>query len=198
MLIERKTELKAEDILPVDAFEARRKEFQAELRQHKAHRRVDVGPFCSVYFESYFTMWWQVQEMLRVERGGDEQLADELAAYRPLVPGGRNLTATMMIEIEDPVRRDRELSTLGGIEETVSLVIGGETVQGQADDDVDRTSADGKASSVHFFSFPLSDAQAAAFKSGDAEIQLRIGHKNYNHIAVLSADQVSSLAGDLD
>lgn len=198
MLIERKTELKAGDILPVDEFDARRKEFQAELRAHKTHRRVDVGPFVSVYFESYFTMWWQIQEMLRVERGGDEQLADELAAYSPLVPGGRNLTATMMIEIEDGVRRARELSTLGGIEETVSLVIGGEAVKGVADDDVDRTTADGKASSVHFFSFPLTDAQASAMKKGDAEVQLRIAHKNYNHIAILTAEQVKALAGDLD
>ena len=197
MQIESKTELKPEDIIPVEAFEARRKELQAELRAHKKHRRVDVGPFCSFYFESYFTMWWQVQEMLRVERGGDAQLADEITAYAPLIPGGRNLTATMMIEIEDPVRRHRELSTLGGIEETVALVIGGETAKGVADDDVDRTTADGKASSVHFFSFPLNEALAAALKKGGAEVQLRIGHRNYNHIAILSPDQVASLAGDL-
>lgn len=197
-MIERKTTLEARDIMPTADFEARRREFQAELRSHKKHRRVDVGPFCSVYFESYFTMWWQVQEMLRVERGGAEQVADEIAAYAPLVPGGRNLAATLMIEIEDPVRRARELTALGGIEHKVALVVAGEAVPGVADDDVDRTTAEGKASSVHFFSFPLTDAQAEAMKLGQAEVQLRISHPNYNHIAVLSPAQVAALAEDLD
>ena len=192
-----RTKLTAEDILPISEFEAQRKERQAELREHKTHRRVDVGPFASFFFESWLTMWWQIQEMLRVEGGGDEQLADELEAYAPLVPAGRNLSATMMLQIADPVRRARELSKLGGIEETVSLVIGGEEVRGEAEDDLDRTTADGKASSVHFFLFPLTDSQITALKSGDAEVQVRIAHENYNHIAVLTAEQKASLAADL-
>ena len=197
MTITLKTELTADDILENAAFEAQRKERQAELRAHKANRRTDVGPFASFFFESWFTMWWQIQEMLRVEGGGAEQLADELEAYAPLVPGGRNLSATMMLQIADPVRRARELSMLGGIEHCVSLVIGGEEVKGQADDDLDRTNADGKASSVHFFLFPLSDSQIAALKSGEAEVQLRIGHENYNHIAILTEAQKAELARDL-
>lgn len=197
MPIESKTSLTAGDIIPNAEFEANRKELQAELRAHKQHRRIDVGPFASIFFESYFTMWWQIQEMLRVEGGGEEQLADELVAYAPMVPGGRNLSATMMLQIEDPVRRARELSTLGGIEHEVSLVIGGEAVKGEAEDDLDRTTADGKASSVHFFLFPLSDRQAAALKSGEAEVQFRISHPKYNHIAILTADQKAALAADL-
>lgn len=196
-MIERKTALVAADILPVADFEARRKEFQAELRSHKQHRRVDVGPFCSVFFESWFTMWWQVQEMLRVERGGAGQLADELEAYAPLVPKGRNLTATMMIQIEDPVRRQRELARLGGIEDGVVLVIDGTDARAQAADDLERTKADGKTSSVHFFDFALTDAQVAALKSGSASVQFAIRHPNYNHMAGLSAEQVAALAADL-
>lgn len=192
-----KTELTAADIIPNDVFEAQRKERQAELRDHKKHRRIDVGPFSSFFFESWFTMWWQTQEMLRVEGGGDEQMADELQAYAPMVPGGRNLSATMMIQIEDSVRRARELATLGGIEHEVSLVIGGEAVKAEAEDDLDRTNADGKASSVHFFLFPLSDDQIAAMKDNSTEVQLRISHPNYNHIAVLSTDQKAALAQDL-
>lgn len=196
-MIERHTSLQAEHILPPARFDAERTALQAELRAHKQHRRVDVGPFASVFFESYFTMWWQVQEMLRVEGGGAEQLVDELEAYAPLVPSGRTLTATMMLQIEDPVRRHRELSRLGGIEHEVALVINGEAVKGEADDDLDRTNADGKASSVHFFVFSLSDAQAAGLKDGSAEVQLRISHPNYNHMAGLTADQIASLAEDL-
>lgn len=196
-MIQRKTDLVAADILPVAEFESRRKEFQAELRNHKQHRRLDVGPFCSVYFESWFTMWWQVQEMLRVERGGDEQLADELAAYAPMVPKGRNLSATMMIEIEDPVRRHRELARLGGIEDQVFLVIDGMDARAEAADDLERTNDAGKTSSVHFFHFPLTEAQAAALKSGTATVMFAIRHPNYNHLAGLAAEQVASLAADL-
>ncbi|WP_416897746.1 MAG: DUF3501 family protein [Minwuia sp.] len=197
MTIAMKTELTAADIVDNATFDAQRKEKQAELRTHKTHRRVDVGPFASFFFESWFTMWWQIQEMLRVEGGGEEQLADELEAYASLVPNGRNLTATMMLQIADPVRRARELSKLGGIEHAVVLVIGGEEVRGEAEDDLDRTTADGKASSVHFFLFPLSDKQIAALKDGSAEVQLRITHDNYNHIAILSDEQKKALAADL-
>lgn len=196
-MIERHTSLKAEHIMPPERFSAERSALQAELRAHKLHRRVDVGPFASVFFESYFTMWWQTQEMLRVEGGGAEQLVDELEAYAPLVPSGCTLTATMMLQIEDAVRRQRELSRLGGIEHEVAVVIDGVAVKGEADDDLDRTNADGKASSVHFFIFTLSDAQAAAMKAGTAEVQLRISHPNYNHMAGLTADQIASLAEDL-
>ncbi len=196
-MIERHLSLKAEHILPPERFNAERSALQAELRTHKQHRRVDVGPFASVFFESYFTMWWQTQEMLRVEGGGAEQLVDELEAYAPLVPSGRTLTATMMLQIEDAVRRHRELSRLGGIEHEVAVVIDGVAVKGEADDDLDRTNADGKASSVHFFIFSLSDAQAAAMKAGTAEVQLRISHPNYNHMAGLTADQIAALAEDL-
>ncbi|WP_417514509.1 DUF3501 family protein [Minwuia sp.] len=197
MLIEQKFSLTADDIVSNEVFEGQRAEKQAELRTHKKDRRIDVGPFASFFFESYFTMWWQIQEMLRVEGGGEAQLADELEAYASLVPNGRNLTATMMLQIADPVRRARELATLGGIEETVKLVIDGEEVAGEAEDDLDRTTADGKASSVHFFLFELSDGQIKALKDGTAEVQLRITHPSYNHIAILTADQKKSLAGDL-
>ena len=93
----------------------------------KKQRRVEVGPFATFYFENYATMWLQVQEMLRIEKGGDEQIAGELEAYNPLIPQGDELIATLMLEIEDADRRNAVLLTLGGIEETVFLEIGGDT-----------------------------------------------------------------------
>jgi len=196
-MITAKPALVRDDILSNDEFMARRKELQQALRAHKADRRLDIGPFTSVYFESYFTMWWQVHEMLRVEQGGEEQIAEELTAYATLVPNGRSLCATMRIEIDEPVRRARELSRLGGIEQTVSLVIGGEAVRGESDDDLDRTNADGKASAVHFFVFNLTDDQAAALKDPATDVQYRISHENYNHTTGLSAAAKASLAADL-
>lgn len=192
-----KTTLTADDIISNEAFAAQRKEKQAELRAHKIHRRIDVGPFATFFFESWFTMWWQTQEMLRVEGGGAEQMADELTAYAPMVPSGNNLSATMMLQIEDEVRRSRELATLGGIEHEVSLVIDGEAVKAVSEDDLDRTNAAGKASSVHFFLFPLSENQISMLKGGSGEVQLRVSHQNYNHIAVLGAEQKRALADDL-
>ena len=98
----------------------------------KKHRRVEVGPFATFYFENYQTMWLQVQEMLRIEKGGDEQLAGELEAYNPLIPQGDELIATLMLEIEDANRRNTTLLTLGGIEESIFMEIGGDAHQRHA------------------------------------------------------------------
>src|SRR5690606_12633858 len=97
----------------------------------------------------------QIQEMLYIERGGDAQLTDELAAYNPLIPQGRELVATFMIEIEDEARRRRILAKLGGIEKTITLEIDGAAIQAVPEADQERTTATGKTSSVHFLHFPF-------------------------------------------
>ncbi len=102
------------------------------LVEAKHHRRLEVGPDCMFYFENYETMWNQVHEMLFIEKGGEAQIADELSAYNPLVPKGRELVATVMFEIDDPVRRAAFLARLGGVEETAFLRLGGETIQRRA------------------------------------------------------------------
>ena len=96
----------------------------------KRNRRVEVGPYVTFYFECCDTMWLQVQEMVYIEKGGAAQVPDELEAYNPLIPNGTELTATFMVEIDDPIRRKRVLDTLGGIEETAFLRVGGETITG--------------------------------------------------------------------
>ena len=105
------------DILPIAAFAAERKQRRAALLPAKRLRRVALGPWCTVYFESFETMLFQVQEMLLIEKGGEAQLADELAAYNPMIPQGAELTATAMFEIDDPDRRARVLAELGGVED---------------------------------------------------------------------------------
>src|SRR5215475_15463574 len=116
------------DLLSIPEYDQQRKALKQNLLPVKKLRRIEVGPFATFYFENYATMWLQVQEMLRIEKGGEEQLAGELEAYNPLIPQGDELIATMMLEIEDANRRHKTLLTLGGIEETVFMEIGGDTI----------------------------------------------------------------------
>ena len=182
------------DILPMAEYDSRRAELKKTILPLKKTRRVEVGPFATFYFENYATMWMQVQEMLRIEKGGAEQVAGELAAYNPLIPQGDELIATMMLEIADGARRTSTLLTLGGIEESVFLEIGGETVQATPTEYDDRTTADGKTSSVHWLRFKLSKAQIARFATD--RVVIGIGHKNYGHMAVLSDVTRAALAKD--
>lgn len=191
-------ELTAEDFLPIEQYAAERRDHAKRVSAMKADRRVTVGPDVTFYFENRETMWFQVQEMLYIEKGGAEQIPGELAAYNPLIPNGRELVATMMIEIPDPARRARVLATLGGIEETISITVGGQTIRAIAEEDLDRTTADGKASSVHFLHFPFSDDQVALFNSSDADVRIAIEHENYRHMAGLSEAQRAALASDFD
>ena len=185
-----------EDILPDAVFAAERKARRAALAPMKALRRVALGPHCTVYFECYETMLFQIQEMLLVEKGGAAQLEDELAAYNPLIPQGSELVATVMFEIEDEVRRDLILRRLGGVEDHFFLQIGDTRAPGLQEGDAERTREDGKTSSVHFLRFPMTPAQVAAFH--DPAVQTLVGcdHELYAHLAVLGPAVKAELARD--
>ena len=195
-----KHEITAADIMPVAEYGKIRRAHRQELIARKKHRRLEVGPLATFYFENYDTMWSQIHEMLWIEKGGEEQVADELDAYNPLIPKGRELVATMMFEIDDPRRRAQVLSRLGQVEETVTLRIGDETVTAvpEMQDGVERTKADGKTSSIHFLHFPLTDAQAEKFRAADTEVILGVGHENYAHMAVMPKAMRAELSRDLD
>jgi hypothetical protein len=187
-----------DDILPYADYAATRAERRAKMLPLKRKRRIAVGPHVTFYFENYDTMWTQVQEMLHTERGGDEQLADELAAYNPLIPQGSELVATMMIEIPDEVQRRKVLATLGHIEDSVDLVMGGDKVHAVFETDVERTTEEGKTSSVHFLHFPFTPEQIAKFRDPNVDVVLEISHPNYGHMARLSAESREALAADFD
>jgi hypothetical protein len=184
------------DLLPISEYDMRRKALKQNLIPMKRQRRIEVGPFATFYFENYATMWLQVQEMLRIEKGGSEQIAGELEAYNPLIPQGDELIATMMLEIEDANRRHNTLLGLGGIEETVFLEIGPDVIHATPTEYDDRTTPDGKTSSVHWLRFKLTPEQVARFKDGADKVVLGISHKNYGHMAVLSAEARAALAKD--
>ena len=191
-----KREILKEDIMPLDVYTKNRKELRKNIVHFKKNRRIELGPYATFYFESYETMLAQVQEMLYIEKGGDEQLKDELIAYNPLIPNGKELTATLMFEIDNPVSRAAFLSKVGGIEEKVFIKIDGKLIKAIPEKDVDRTSAEGKASSVQFIHFKLNDEQIQKFKSDDVDIEIGIDHKEYSHTTKLSSANLNSLAAD--
>ena len=190
--------LTREDIMPPGDYAAIRSDRRKRITEIKRRRRVEVGPFATFYFENYETMRHQVQEMLHIERGGEAQIEDELAAYNPLVPQGKELVATVMFEIDDPARRTGVLARLGGIEEHVFLDVAGQRIRGEPDPTRENTSHEGKASSVQFLRFPFSEDQIARFKTPGAQRIAGFDHPNYGHMAVLPEPVRAALAEDFD
>jgi hypothetical protein len=191
-------EITRADVMPMDAYGKIRQERRAEIVANKRRRRLAVGPYATFHFENYDSMWLQVHEMLYIEKGGEEQIPGELEAYNPLVPNGRELVATVMFEIDDPARRKAFLSQLGGVEETVFLQVAGEHIMGVPEADVDRTTADGKASSIQFLHFPFTDAQVEAFRRPGTEVTVGIKHPSYGHMAVMPEAMRAALSADFD
>jgi len=191
-----KRQIEKKDLMSADVYEKSRKQIRKELVEFKINRRIALGPYATFYFESFETMVAQIQEMLHIEKGGDEQLKDELIAYNPLVPNGKELTATLMFEIDNPVSRGAFLGKVGGIEKTIFIKIDNDIIKALPEDDVDRTSSEGKASSVQFIHFKLNDDQIIRFKSGNANIELGIDHNEYTHTTKLTEDNVKSLSAD--
>ena len=193
-----KKEIQKKDIMPLDVYTKQRRELRKNIVEFKKNRRIALGPYATFYFESYETMLAQVQEMLYIEKGGEEQLKDELAAYNPLIPNGKELIATLMFEIDNPISRATFLGKVGGIEEKVFMKINGEIIKATPEEDVDRTSAEGKASSVQFIHFKLNDQQVEKFKSNEAQIEIGINHQEYSHTTKLTEKTIQSLMLDFN
>ena len=198
MMPKEKREILKEDIMPLDIYTKKRKELRKNIVEFKKDRRISLGPYATFYFESYETMLAQVQEMLYIEKGGDDQLKDELTAYNPLIPNGKELVATLMFEIDNPVSRATFLGKVGGIEEKVFMKIDGEIVKAIPEEDVDRTSAEGKASSVQFIHFKFNETQIEKFKSGSLQVELGIDHDEYSHTTKLTETTLKSLSIDFN
>jgi hypothetical protein len=184
------------DILPTAAYNDQRNELRTASIAAKKDRRMEVGPYATFYFENYDSMWLQVQEMLRIEKGGEDQIDGELEVYNPLIPQGHELIATMMLEIEDGNRRDRELRRLGHVEDSVFIEIGQDRITATPTDYEDRTTPDGKTSSVHWLRFTFTPSQIEAFKAGKDRVVIGVGHANYGHMAVMPDATRQALAKD--
>jgi len=189
-------EVTKEDIMSLEEYSKKRKVIRKEIVNYKKNRRVALGPYANFYFESFKTMKAQIQEMLYIEKGGDKQLKDELAAYNPLIPKGSELVATLMFEIDNPTLRLNFLNKVGGIEEKVYVKVGNEKIKGIPEKDLDRTSEEGKASSVQFIHFNFSKQQIKNFCDINNEIIIGIDHKLYNHMSKISEEARKALVED--
>ena len=172
------------------------KHSEKKLIEFKKSRRIPLGPYATFYFESFETMLGQIQEMLHIEKGGDEQLKDELNAYNPLIPKGNELIATLMFEIDNPILRADFLNKVGGIEKKVYMKFAEEKIKGIPETDVDRTSAEGKASSVQFIRFNFSKEQIKKFKDPNTQVTIGIEHILYDNITTILQDTKSELVKD--
>jgi len=186
------------DIMDMPTYAHERNARRKAMTVIKKDRRVHIGPDATAYFENFDTVWHQIHEMLHIEQGGEVQISDELSAYSTLVPNGHELVCTLMFEIDDPERRGKFLAGLGGIENTVSLSIGDEVIVATPEQDVERTNADGKASSIQFLHFNFKAEQVAQFRHTDAPIVLAIGHEKYGHMAIIGPQVRTALAADFD
>lgn len=193
-----KRQITPADLMPLADYAKVRAARRAAVVAKKQNRRLEVGPAATFHFEDYDSMWLQVQEMLYIEKGGEAQIADELSAYNPLIPKGRELVATILFEIDDPARRKALLARLGGIEETAFVRIDGDTIKGVSETDVDRTSAEGKASAVQFIHFPFTAAQISKFRQPGAQVIVGFSHPAYGHMAVMPESMRAALAEDFD
>ena len=189
-------EVTKNDIIPLEKYSKSRKQLRKEIIEFKKTRRVPLGPYATFYFECYETMLAQIQEMLYIEKGGNDQLKDELSAYNPLIPKGKELVATLMFEIDNALSREEFLSKVGGIDEKVFIKINGETINSTSEKDIDRTSSKGKASSVQFVHFNFTDEQIIKFKNLDNEVILGIGHNLYNHTTTIAKHIKKALIKD--
>lgn len=184
-----------DDILPTPSFLSIRQETLKDILRLKKDRRLHVGPYMTLHFENYTTLWWQIQEMLRVEEGGVEQIQDELNAYNPLVPQGQELVATMMIEVEDAQLRRQMLGLLSHIDQHLHLEFAGHCLSAQAEQDVDRTREDGKTSAVHFVRWVFTPGQIQDFIA-NAEVRFNVNHPHYSYQVILPENIRQSLIQD--
>jgi hypothetical protein len=186
-----------DDILDIETFMQCRPQWRQDILALKKDRRVTLGPEVTCYFENRQTLLWQIQEMLYIEKGGAEQIEDELAAYAPLEPNGNEWVATVMIEIPDPIERALKLSQLGHFEFSLVLKFVGHEVVGKPEDDQERTTAEGKTSSVHFIRWTFTQEQKDLLRQENQDVILESRHPNYLHKTVLSDKNRTSLCFEL-
>ena len=191
--------LTRESLMTLEAYAKARKDFRAKVLAHKKNRNVALGEHVTLLFEDALTVQYQVQEMLRIEKIFEEQgIQDEIDAYNPLIPDGRNLKATMLVEYEDENERRSALALLKDVEDrTWVRVEGCPPVYAIADEDLDRETEE-KTSSVHFLRFELTKEMVDALRYG-VTLSMGVDHPHYNaKLDPLPAPIRAALLNDLD
>lgn len=191
-------QLSRQDLWSLEEYATKRPEFRHQIMQHKKSRQVTLGPNATLYFEDRLTIQYQIQEMLRIEKVFEaDGIAEELEAYNPLIPSGKNWKATFMIEYSDADIRAAQLEKMVGIEDLVWIQVDGyDKVWAIPDEDLERSN-DNKTSSVHFMRFELTDDMIARLKDG-AQLCMGVEHSVYTHSVELEDEIKNSLINDLD
>jgi hypothetical protein len=187
-----------DDLMSLEQYAEKRGEFRQQVLEHKKHRQIALGPNATLYFEDRLTLLYQIQEMLRIEKVFEaDGINEELEAYNPLIPDGRNFKATFMIEYPDPEVRAAQLEKMVGIEDLVWMQIGDhDKIWSIADEDLERSTEE-KTSAVHFLRFDVSDKMAEDLEAG---VAWRIGvqHPVYTFEVEVEGETRTSLLNDLD
>lgn len=187
-----------DDLMSLEQYAEKRPEFRRKVLDHKKYRQIGLGPNTTLYFEDRLTLLYQIQEMLRIEKVFEaDGINDELEAYNPLVPNGRNFKATFMVEYPDPEIRAEQLQKLVGVEDLLWMQIGGtDKVWAIADEDLER-STESKTSAVHFVRFEINDAMAESLKNG-SEWHIGVKHPVYSYDVKVEGKIRENLINDLD
>lgn len=187
-----------DDLMSLEQYAEKRPEFRRKVLDHKKYRQIGLGPNTTLYFEDRLTLLYQIQEMLRIEKVFEaDGINDELEAYNPLVPNGRNFKATFMVEYPDPEIRAEQLQKLVGVEDLLWMQIGStDKVWAIADEDLER-STESKTSAVHFVRFEINDAMAESLKNG-SEWHIGVKHPVYSYDVKVEGKIRENLINDLD
>ena len=187
-----------DDLMSLEQYAEQRGEFRQKVLAHKKHRQVALGPNATLYFEDRLTLLYQIQEMLRIEKVFEaDGINEELEAYNPMIPSGRNFKATFMIEYADAIVRAAQLEKMVNIEDLVWMQIGEhDKIWAIADEDLERSN-DIKTSAVHFMRFEITDEMAQELKAG-ADLRIGVQHAVYTYDVLVAGDTRASLLADLD
>jgi len=187
-----------DDLMSLEQYAEQRNEFRQKVLAHKKHRQVALGPNATLYFEDRLTLLYQIQEMLRIEKVFEaDGINEELEAYNPMIPSGRNFKATFMIEYADATVRAAQLEKMVNIEDLVWIQVGEhDKIWAIADEDLERSN-DTKTSAVHFMRFEINDEMAQELKAG-ADFQIGVQHAVYTYDVLVAGDTRASLLADLD
>lgn len=190
--------LNRSDLMSLEQYAEQRDDFRRKVIAHKKHRRVGIGPYLFLYFEDRLTIQYQVQEMLRIEKIFEAHgIEEELEAYNPLIPNGKNLKATAMLEYQDVEQRKQQLALLRGIENLVWIQVDGfEPVFAISNEDLERSNEE-KTSAVHFMRFELGAEMIAALKGG-AALKMGSRHESYSHTTEVGEDIRRALLADIE
>jgi len=187
-----------DDLMSLEQYAEQRNEFRQQVLAHKKNRQVALGPNATLYFEDRLTLLYQIQEMLRIEKVFEaDGINEELEAYNPMIPSGRNFKATFMIEYADATVRAAQLEKMVNIEDLVWMQVGEhDKIWAIADEDLERSN-DTKTSAVHFMRFEINDEMAQELKAG-ADFQIGVQHAVYTYDVLVAGDTRASLLADLD